>query len=146
MKIALACSAGGHLTELKQLEPAYRNHDTFFVTFKREDTKDIPHTHFISDPKRNPLALLKTTAQSLLVFLRERPDAILTTGAGVVIPFCLIGKLFGKKIVYIESFCRVEEPSFTGKIMYRIADSFFVQWETLLGRYGPKARYEGRLV
>jgi len=147
MKIALACSAGGHLTEMQQLEDVYKKFSHFFITFEREDSKELGKKgYFIIDPKRNPIKLLKNIAQGFKIFLRERPDVVITTGAGVVVPFCYITKLFGKKVIYIESFCRIEEPSLTGRMMYSIADLFFVQWEELLEKYGNKARFCGRLL
>jgi len=146
MKIAIACSAGGHLTEILQLEDAYAKFPHFYFTFLREDSKELDNVHFVTDPKRNPVKLLKNVFQSLRVFLKERPDVILTTGAGVVVPFCLLGRMFGKRVVYVESFCRIEEPSLTGKIMYHLASVFLVQWEELLEKYGKKAQMWGRLA
>lgn len=146
MKIALACSAGGHLTEIRQLEEAYSRHKHFFVTFKRDDSIELRNAHYIEDPKRSLLKLAKNIAQSLVVFLRERPDVVMTTGAGVAVPFCYIAKIFGKKIIYLESYCRIERPSITGRALYRISDVFLVQWEELLEKYGGKARYWGRLL
>ncbi len=147
MKIALACSAGGHLTEMQQLEEVYSRFDHFFLTFEREDSRGLPgKVRFVADPKRSPLKLAKNLLQSLKAFLQERPDIVITTGAGVVVPFCFLAKFFRKKIFYIESFCRTEEPSSTGRMLYPIADVFLVQWKDLLGKYGSKAEYWGRLV
>lgn len=146
MKIALACSAGGHLTEIRQLERAYKGFEHFFVTFRREDSAELKNAYFLTDPKRSPLKIVKNVAQSIRAFLRERPDVVITTGAGVVVAFCFLSKLFGKKVIYIESFCRVEEPSLTGRMLYWIADLFLVQWEELLEKYGGKAKFWGRLL
>jgi UDP-N-acetylglucosamine:LPS N-acetylglucosamine transferase len=74
--------------------------------------------------------------------LKEKPDTIISTGALVTFPICLLGKLMRKRIIYIESFARVDTASLTGKLMYRIADLFIVQWEELLKIY-PKAMYGG---
>ena len=72
----------------------------------------------------------------------EKPDVILSTGALVAYPFCLLGKLRGAKVVYIESFARVYNRSLTGRLVYPFADLFLVQWESLLSCY-PKAKYVG---
>jgi len=146
MKIALVCSAGGHLTEMQQLEKAYKGFRHFFVTFEREDSRELENVRLVADPKRSPVKLVKNFFQSLGIFLGEKPDVVITTGAGMAVPFCCIAKLFGKKVIYIESFCRIEEPSLTGKVLYRVADIFLVQWEELLGKYGGKARFWGRLL
>ncbi|MFQ6137008.1 MAG: PssD/Cps14F family polysaccharide biosynthesis glycosyltransferase [Candidatus Hydrothermarchaeales archaeon] len=144
LRICLASSAGGHLTELLQLKEVVDGHDHFFVTFKREDTEDFDEeVYFIVDPKRNPLKLIKNFVQSLKIVAKERPDVIITTGAGVVVPLCYIGKLFGAKIIFIESFARITSRSLSGAVVYPIADLFFVQWESMLTKYGKKAIYGG---
>lgn len=63
--------------------------------------------------------------------MREKPDVILTTGAAVAIPMCVIGKLFRKKVIYIESFARMTTPNKTGLLIYKFADLFIIQWEAL---------------
>ena len=50
----------------------------------------------------------------------------------------------GIKVVYIESFARVYNPSLTGKLVYNLADLFMVQWEDMLERY-PKAMLGGEM-
>lgn len=143
MKICLACSGGGHLTELLQVKEAFRGHNTFFLTNFREDTKELKNAYFIDDPKRNPLILIKSIFQSLSIFRKEKPDIVFTTGAGVAVPICYLAKIAGKKVIFLESFCRVKLPSFSGRLIYPIADLFLVQWEEMLSRYGKKAKYWG---
>lgn len=147
LKLCLACSAGGHLTELLQLEEVFRDHEYFFATFRREDTQGLPgRVYYLVDPKRNPLKLLLNLFQALRVVLRERPSAVITTGAGVVVPLCYFARLLGARIIYIESLARITSRSISGLLLYPIADLFFVQWKQLLGKYGNKARYGGKVV
>ena len=147
LKICLACSAGGHLRELTQLLGAVEGHDTFFLTFRREDSEELDgRVYFVSDPKRDPLKLLKNVIQSARVILKERPDVVMTTGAGVAVPACYLGKLLGAKVVYIESLTRIDRSSLSGRAVYPIADLFFVQWRSLLSEYGKKAQYGGAVI
>ena len=81
-------------------------------------------------------------AQSLKIMLEEKPDCIISTGALATFPICVLGKLMGKKVIYIESFARVDEPSLTGKLMYHVADLFIVQWKEMMEFY-PNAVYGG---
>ena len=74
--------------------------------------------------------------------MQEKPEVIITTGALIAFPFCLIGKLKKTKVIYIESFARVNNKSLTGKLVYPFADLFIVQWESMLELY-PKAKYTG---
>ena len=148
MKICLASSAGGHLTELSFTEPLYEKYDHFFVTFKRPNSINLAKkekVYFIVDPKRNPIKLIKNIIQSLNIILKEKPNVVISTGAGVAVPVCYFGKLLGSKIIFIESFCRTDNPSFSGKIVYPISDLFIVQWKKLLEFY-PNAVYGGLLI
>lgn len=82
--------------------------------------------------------------KSIVIFLRERPDIILTTGAHTAVPMCYIAKLFGKKVVFIESYAKTSSANLSGKLVYPIADLFVVQWEPMQEIY-PDAVYGGTL-
>lgn len=82
--------------------------------------------------------------QGLYMLLRERPKAIISTGGGMSIATALLGKLLGIKLIYVESGARVTSPSKTGKLLYKYADLFIVQWEPMLKHY-PNAVYGGML-
>jgi UDP-N-acetylglucosamine:LPS N-acetylglucosamine transferase len=128
-----------------QLEEFYRDKRHFFLTFRRPNSEELSKkekTYFVVDPKRNPLKLLVNFWQSTGVFFSEKPDVVLTTGAGVAFPIALIAKIFGKKVIYIESFCRITEPSLSGKLFYHISDLFLVQWPEMK-KYFRKAEYYG---
>jgi len=148
-KLCLVCSAGGHLTETLHLKKFYSRHPHFFITFKRMDTSELTEdekVHFVADPGRNPINFLKCAIQTFNVLLKEKPDIIISTGAGVAVPACYLAKLFfDSKIIFIESFCRVEEPSLSGKFIYPISDLFLVQWPEMLKKYGGKAVYKGAI-
>jgi len=79
---------------------------------------------------------------SVIYFFRERPTTVITTGAGVVFPTCVLAHLFKSRLIYIESFARIDRKSFTGKLVYSMADYFFVQWPEMLEIY-PRAKYSG---
>ena len=82
--------------------------------------------------------------KSLVLVIRQRPDIVITTGAGIVVFFCVFSKLFGAKLIFIESMARIESPTLTARMLYPFADLFLVQWPGLL-KYFPKAKYMGRL-
>ncbi len=145
MKICCASSAGGHLTELLQLSETFEGREHYFLTDKRLDSEELAgreKVFFIECPRRNPLKLIVNLWQSMKIFVKEKPDLVISTGADTAIATCLIAKLFGKKVVFIESFCRIREKSLSGRIMYRLADLFLVQWKENLEFY-PKAEYAG---
>ena len=79
-----------------------------------------------------------------MLCIKENPDFIITTGALIAYPFCVIGKLLGIKVIYVESFARVNHPSMTGKLVYNLSDLFMVQWEDMLTNY-PKSMLGGEI-
>jgi len=130
-----------------QLEKLYNKYDHYFLTFKERTTKDLKkkaRTYFVTNQKRNIFKTIASFFESLYVFLKEMPDVVISTGAGVTIPSCFFAKLFGKKVIYIESFSRITEPSLAGKITYYLSDLFIVQWKPLLKFY-KKAVYGGTI-
>lgn len=57
---------------------------------------------------------------------------LLSTGAGPIVPFALIGRfLFGIKTIYVETITSVNKPSLTGRIMYYLTKHFYYQWPQL---------------
>ena len=148
LKLCLICSAGGHLSQLRKLEKFYTNYEYFFVTFFSKPIEELARKekfYFVKDPGRNILTSLVNIFQSLKVFLKNRPDVIISTGAGVAIAMCWVGRIFGKKVIFIEDWCRVEKPSLSGRLVYPVANLFIIQWEQLQ-KYYPKAKFKGALL
>lgn len=145
--LCIVCSAGGHLTEAL-LAVRDVTYPQFIVTYRLPHTArslDDRECYFITNPHKNLLKYGQNFFESLAIYLRKRPKFILSTGSGMAIATCLIGKLFGSKLIYIETGARVHNPSLTGRFMYRFSDLFIVQWEGLLIHY-PSAVYGGFLV
>ena len=80
--------------------------------------------------------------KSFKIYLEEKPDLIITTGVLSMLPMCIWMKLNKKKIIYIESFAKVTSPTMSGKLMYKYADQFYVQWPQMKEVY-PNAIYLG---
>jgi len=120
------------------------------MTFKREDTSELAKrekVYFVEDPKRNIIKFLKSIVQTLSILSKESPDVVISTGAGIGVVTCYVAKLFfSTKIIFFESFCRIEEPSLSGRLAYPISDMFFVQWREMLKKYGEKAIYRGAVI
>ncbi len=146
MKICIVSSCGGHLTEVRSLMPVYGRHDHFYVLNDRvllpEDMKG--RTYFIRHSERDWLFIVNLW-EALRLLLRERPHLILSTGAGPVVPFSLMGKLLCIPTLFIETFTRVTQPSLTGRIMHHLADRFLYQWRSL-EKFYPRGVYGGPLV
>ena len=87
---------------------------------------------------------LRTIFQAVVALIKDNPDVVITAGPGVGAIFSYVGKLLRKKVVFIESWARVYSKSDSGKLVYPIADLFFVQWKEMKKVY-PNAIYAGRL-
>lgn len=146
LSICLTCSHGGHLTEMRLIEPAFEGHDTFYICYDASTTRVQDRAYLIPNMARNPIELIKNLFRTLRIFMKERPDLIVSTGAEIALPVVTVGKAFGARIVYIECGAQVTDPSFTGRIMSRVADAFFVQWPELIRAYGKHAQLRGSCV
>ena len=82
--------------------------------------------------------------RTLWIWLKEKPDFVVTTGTMVAYPFYLLSILTKKKFVFIETFGRADMPTVAGKLMEKHSDLFIVQWETQVKHY-KKAVYGGCL-
>jgi beta-1,4-N-acetylglucosaminyltransferase len=148
IKICVACSTGGHLVEVKQLESIYKQYEHFYFTFNGGVADELRKTSRLrSIPnivRQNPLSWIIGMFLSFRIAMQEKPDIVITTGAGVVVFFCVFAKLFGAKLIFVESMARVEKPTLTARMLYPFADLFLVSWPGLL-KYFPRAKYVGRL-
>ena len=145
-KIGIVSSCGGHLTEIRALRPLYESRDHFYVV---NDRITLPpdmegRTYFIRHSERDALFVVNLL-EAWRILRRERPALLISTGAGPIVPFALVGKLLGIRCLYIEIGTQIESPSLTGRIMYWLADRFFYQWPALQ-RYFPKGVYGGTLL
>lgn len=148
IKICFAASSGGHLEELMMLRPLMGRYDSFIVTERTlyEAAEEGIRFYYLQQVNRREkscfLRLLANTFLSLRILFAEQPDVVITTGVLAVIPLCLLCRLWGAKLVFIESYANVHSPTRTGKFLYRFADRFYVQWPELLEFY-PGAVYLG---
>ena len=147
-KICFAASSGGHFEQILMLRPLMEKYDSFLLTEKTPYSTDIKgvKTYYVQQVNRKEISfiprMIVNSFKSLWIFIKERPDVVITTGVLAMIPMCFLAKLFRKKLVFIESFAKVTSPTATGKLMYKFADQFYVQWPQMLEVY-PNAIYKG---
>jgi UDP-N-acetylglucosamine:LPS N-acetylglucosamine transferase len=144
--VLLVANAGGHILQLHSLRNAWRSHSRVWVSADKSDVRSLlsgEEVYFGHSPTvRNLPNLARNTVLAWRLITALRPKVIVSTGAGMAVPFCWIGRLFGTRIAYVESLARVAEPSLALRTIRPIADVVYVQWEDLL-RVVPEARYEG---
>jgi UDP-N-acetylglucosamine:LPS N-acetylglucosamine transferase len=144
--VLLVCSSGGHLFQLLALREAWSSFTHIWVTFDKSDARSllagetVVYAH--SPTNRSLKNLVRNLFLAWRTIRRVRPRVMLTTGAGVAVPFAWIARLLGVEVVYIESFTRIEGPSLTCRLVRRVASRIYVQWPELLPVV-PRSRYAG---
>lgn len=148
MKICFACSPGGHLAQASRLSAWFANHDRFWVIPDRDDTRSYLQAERVIEPyyptTRHAWNAIRNFVLALRTLSAEKPDVVVSTGAGVAVPFFLAAKLFRIKTVYIEVFGRINLPTLSGRICYPLADLFLLQWPEQQ-RFYPKGKLVGPL-
>ena len=149
VKICFAASSGGHFEQIMMLKPLMEKYDSFIITektdYKISNNKDR-RIYYIKQVNRKemlfPFYMLINSFKSIYIYIKERPNVVITIGVLAMIPICLIAKIFKKKLIYIESFAKINSPTLSGKFLNKYADQFYVQWEEMLKVY-PDAIYKG---
>ena len=141
-KVLFISSTGGHLSEMMQLKPMFKKYNYHIITEYTDSTKNLSKTyegkvdylvygtkdHLFSYIFKFSFNVLK----SFYLYFKIRPKYIVSTGTHTAVPICYIGKLFGSKIIFIETFANSKTKTLSGKLVYPIADLFIVQWESML--------------
>ena len=131
-RVMLVCSSGGHLAQLLALEPWWSQHDRTWVTFDTADARDA-----LSDERvvlghhpttRNIPNLLRNLLLALGTLRAERPQVMISNGAGLAVPFFWLSRLFGIRTAYVEVYHRLDSATMTAKLVRPVTDLFMVQW------------------
>jgi len=145
----LVASSGGHLLQLVLLSRHLPDASWTWVTFDTSDARSLLEgrpTIFAHHPtNRSVRNLIRNLWLALRVVRELRPSIVITTGAGVAVPFCWIAKTFGARIVYIESLARISSVSLTARLVHPVSDRLFVQWPSVAGKL-RKAEFAGSLL
>lgn len=146
-RLLLVSSSGGHWEQLQKLQPLIDKYNGCMVTEKTKfDAKNSKYFVIQTDLKDKfmPIKMLWNALYSIIIWVKEKPDFVITTGTMVAYPFYLLAILCHKKFIFIETFGRANMPTVAGKKMEKHTDLFIVQWETQK-KYYKKAIYGGCL-
>jgi UDP-N-acetylglucosamine transferase subunit ALG13 len=118
----LVASSGGHFRLMKTLSRYWETFpERLWVTFENATTRTelggerVVWAHHPTN--RNVPNLLRNKLLAYRTIRRYRPDLILSTGAGVAVPFLLVGKLMGCRTVFVESITRVDDLSLSARLL-----------------------------
>lgn len=127
----------------------WSRHERFWVTFNKPDAASLlagERVYYAHHPtQRNLLNLVHNFFLARRIIQTERPSVIISTGAGVGVPFIWIGRMLSIKTVWIESITMIRSMTLSGKLVYPLAEEFLVQWPELAERY-EKARFKGQVI
>lgn len=130
------------------LRPAWEDLERRWVTIAAADSNYLLEAEDVvlaqGPTARNIPNLFRNLRLAWTTVRRFRPDVMLSTGAALAVPFFIIGRLHGVRLIYVESFTRVQRPALTGRMVYPLAHAFFVQWPTSSRR--KRAMYAGSVV
>ena len=133
-KIGIVCSSGGHLAQIHCLDTWWSKHERFWVSFDKPDAQSLlagEKTYWGHFPTNRSLKnLVRNTGMALRVLAKERPDVLVSNGAGIAVPFFYVGKLlFGCKTVYVEVYDRIDSSPLTSRLVQPVLDQMVIQWE-----------------
>lgn len=149
LRVLLVCSSGGHLAQLHALRPWWEQLERRWVTFDKEDARSRLAGETVAWAHHPTTRSLPNAARNLLLAQRllaeYRPDVVVSTGAGVAVPFFLAARSRGIRTVYVEVYDRIDSPTLTGRLCYPLSDRFLLQWPEQQAFY-PKGTLIGRLL
>jgi beta-1,4-N-acetylglucosaminyltransferase len=146
--VLLICSCGGHLLQLHALQGAWDAFRRVWVTFDKSDSRSLlagERVIYAHGPtNRNVRNLLRNLRLARKVLTTVRPAAIVTTGAGIAVPFAWVARLHRVPIVYVESLTRIEGLSLSARLIAPVAERMYVQWPEAAER-APKTQFAGNV-
>jgi beta-1,4-N-acetylglucosaminyltransferase len=146
--VLLVCSSGGHLLQLHALRDAWEAFDRVWVTFDKSDADSLLEgervVHAYGPTNRNVPNLLRNVRLARHVLRTVRPAAVVTTGAGVAVPFAWLARLEHIPVVYIESLTRIDQLSLSARMIAPVATRMYVQWPEAT-EHSAKARFAGNV-
>jgi UDP-N-acetylglucosamine:LPS N-acetylglucosamine transferase len=149
IKLCLAASSGGHLNQLLKLVQCWKRYDSIYITTTevvRDKLKELGCVYVVGECNRQqPLKVMEVLFKCLKVMIHERPDVVISTGAAAGCIMSFLGKLFGAKVIWIDSITNVKRISLSGRMVRYIADLFLVQWSELAEQY-KNVEYVGAVI
>jgi len=149
LKICLAASAGGHLSQLLKTKDAWEMHEIFFVTtadIVKEQLSQYGQVYVVGEcNRRQPFRVAKVLVKCTKVALSKDFNVIISTGAAVGCIMCYLCKMLGAKVIWIDSITNAERLSLSGRLVRYISDLFLVQWPQL-AKHHRNTEFVGTLI
>lgn len=135
--------------QLHALKPWWVTTDRLWVTFDSSHAGSLlageKVVHAFSPTTRNVRNFLRNARLAITVLRQHRPDIVVTTGAGVGLPFIILGRLTGATTVFIEVYDRITMATLTGRLARPFCHAVLLQWDDQLQSY-PEGVLVGPLL
>ena len=146
-RILAIASGGGHWIQLLRLRPAFAGADVTYASVGKEAARDVQGHRFFRFPDANrerKIALIFQIARIAWIFLRVRPQVVVTTGASCGYLAVRFGRLLGVRSLFIDSIANAEKMSLSAQLALRHANLTLTQWPELESPQGPQ--YHGSVI
>jgi len=105
----------------------------------------VPVYVVVETNRDHPMKVIKMLFQTARAVFKHRPHLVLSTGAAPGCLACLLGKLVGAKIAWVDSIANAEKLSLSGRLVRPLADLFLTQWSDLADT-ARRVEYAGELM
>ena len=147
--VLVVCSSGGHLFDARAVASAWSERTRAWVSFDKADVRSLlagEKVYFGHGPtNRNIPNLIRNIALAWRVIGETRPRALVTTGAGIAVPFAWVARLRGARVIYVECAGRIDGPSLSGRLIAPVANRIYAQWPELAATW-RRALYAGNVL
>jgi UDP-N-acetylglucosamine:LPS N-acetylglucosamine transferase len=134
-KVIAVASGGGHWKQLMLIKSAFRDSKVTYITTidglpQESNLRD--YKLVVDSNKNEKWKILISFFQLLYIFIRIRPNVVLSTGAAPGILSIFLGKMFFAKTIWVDSIANGEELSMGGSLSKKIANTVLTQWDSLV--------------
>jgi UDP-N-acetylglucosamine:LPS N-acetylglucosamine transferase len=149
LRICLAASAGGHISQLLKLSEAWKGYDTFYITtteVMRDKLRENSKVYIVGECNhKQPVRVAKVLLKCIRILFKEEFNLVISSGAAVGCLMSFLGKIKGAKVIWLDSITNVKKLSLSGRLVRPIADLCLVQWPDLAQRYNG-VEYAGAVI
>lgn len=147
-RVLAIASAGGHLTQLLRLRPAFLNAEVAYVTTMKGaiDKSNGEKVYLVNDVSRDSkIGLILLLIRLVFVFIRFRPNVLITTGAAPGVVALVFARKIGIKTLWVDSIANIDDLSLSGQIALKHSDFCLTQWSHLVEKY-KNLEYHGGVL
>ena len=145
-KLMAVASIGGHWIQLLRIaRPMEEHYEMVYVSTHPKCATMVEGQKFCLTgdfSRSNAWKLIPSFLNAFKTIRKEKPDAIITTGAAPGLIYLFVGTLLGRKTIWIDSIANAEHLSASGRMASKFASRTYTQWKNLAE---GKIQYAGKV-